>query len=179
MSIYPNYTAGQRLTAADLQAGQFMIAVKTSNTDRASITTLTADPDLSFALAANAVYLVEFYLHYAALASASAGFNTTWAVPSGASGNRSAHGLASTVSDTSSAPAGGGAGSVRSGVHGYATAIAYGSRNSGSNQCFALEEGLVTTSSAGTCAIQWAQNVSNATATRLAAGSWARALRIS
>lgn len=177
MSIYPNFTAGQKLTAALLAAGQSMIVYKTANTDRASTTTLTDDPELTFSLAAGAVYIVEFYLHSAAITGAL--FTTAWTVPSGATGNRSAHGLASTVADTSAAPAGGGAGSARAGVHGYATTVSYGNRNSGTNQVLCLEESLITTSSAGTCALKWAQSASNATATRLAAGSWARATRIS
>ena len=177
MAIYPNYTAGQKLTAADLAAGQSIIVYKTANTDRASTTTLTDDPELTVTLAAGAVYIIEFYLHYAAINAAQ--FKTAWTVPSGATGARSVRGLASTVSDSSSAPTGGGAGSLRSGIHNYTTVINYGTRDSGTNQVLAREETLITTSSAGTCAIQWAQVTSNATATRMAAGSWVRALRIS
>lgn len=174
--MWPNYTAGQRLTAADLSAGQPLIIYKTTNTDRASSATPIADPDLTATLAANAVYAIEFYLHYAAINAAQ--FQTNWTVPIGASGNRSAHGLAASVSDSTTGASGGPAGNVRSGVHGFTTAINYGTRNSGSNQCFALEESLITTSSAGACAINWGQGTSSTTATRLAAGSWMRITRI-
>lgn len=172
MAIYPNYTAGQRLTAANLAAGQFMVVYKSSNTDRASTTTLANDPDLTFTLAANAVYTVEFYLHYAG-ALTPGEIRTAWTVPSGTSGNRGVHGPGSSATSDDNI-------STRSGVHGYATTVEYGVRSSGAtNQQLAIEESLVTTSAAGTCAIQWAQALSSATATRMAAGSWARCLRIS
>lgn len=175
-AIFPNYTAGQRLTAADLQAGQYLVVQKVVTTTRASTTAIADDPELSFQLAANAQYLIEFFLHYAAVDLAK--IDVAWTVPSGASGNRGVRGLASTVSDSSGAPAGGGAGSLRSGVHGFGTEVTYGTRNSNTLQCLATEESLVTTSSAGTCAVQWAQNASSTTGTVMAVGSWARALRI-
>jgi hypothetical protein len=172
VTIYPGWIAGQRLTAADLAAGQFIIAVKTTNTDRALTSTPNDDPDLQFDVAANAVYAIEFYLHYAATSTPA--FKTIWNVPVGASGNKGVQGPGSsaTASDANNI-------SMRSGVHGYTTNIVYGTQNSGTAPCFAYEESLLTTSSAGTVALQWSQNTSNATATRLAAGSWARCLRIS
>lgn len=175
-SLYPNYTAGQRLTAADLQAGQFLVVTKTLNTDRSSTTTLADDPDLTFELDANAVYIVEFYLSYAGNLGK---LKTAWTTPSGASGNRTAMGPGSNATDTNSDNL-----STRAGVHGYSTTVVYGNRCGGVttpslNQSIAIETSLLTTSSAGTCAIQWAQNTSKTDATRVAAGSWARALRIS
>lgn len=171
MSIWPNYTGGQRLTAADLQAGQFIIVTKTANTDRANTTTLADDPDLQFLVAESAVYAIEFRLHFAA--TTTAGFKTAWDVPSGAAGNKGVQGPGSSATDTAANNI-----SMRSGVHGFTTTVTYGSRNSATNQCLAYEESLITTSAGGTLALQWAQNTSNATATRLAAGSWARCLRI-
>ena len=171
MAIYPFYTAGQRLTAANLQAGQFAVASKTAHTDRASNTTPADDPELTFQLAANAIYTVEFYLN---IASVTGGLvQTLWTVPSGATGNRTVFGPGQAATDTSANNI-----SMRSGVHAYSTSIVYGTRNSIGAQFFAMETSLVTTTSAGTCAIKWAQSVSNATATRMAQGSWARALRI-
>jgi len=170
--LWPGYTGGQRLTAAALQAGQHMIVTKTANTDRASTTTLADDPDLTFTVAAGAVYAIEFFLHYAC--TTAAGFKTAWDVPSGASGNKGVQGPGSSATDGSANNI-----SMRSGVHGFSTTVAYGSRNSANNQCLAYEEALITTSVAGVIAIQWAQNSSNATASRVGAGSWARCLRVS
>jgi hypothetical protein len=173
-SSFPGYTAGQRLTAADLAAGDALIIYKTTSTDRTSTTTFTDDPELTFALTGSAIYVVEFYLFYAGNTGL---MQTKWTVPSGASGNRSAMGPGSTST--------GGTGSaadnisMRSGVHGYTTAVLYGNRGVGSlNQLIAVETSLLTTASAGTCAISWTQGTSNAAATRMGAGSWARVLRV-
>lgn len=147
-------------------------AYKPADTSRASTTTFTSDPDLTLSLAANAVYRVEFFLHYAAVDAGR--LKTQWAVPAGATGVRSAVGPDQGVilSVTSS----GGAG--RWGVHAYSTTCIYGSRDDVGNQCFAMEESVITTTSAGTCALQWAQATSNANATKVAAGSYLRVKRL-
>lgn len=172
MSQYPLINAGQRLTASLVQSLVPLEAYKTAATTRTSTTVLADDPDLTLSLAASAVYDVIFYLHYAAISAAQ--FKTAWTVPASATGVRSARGLASTVSDSVN----GGVGDVRSGVHAFATAVTYGDRNNASNQCFALEEARVTTTTAGTLAIQWAQVTSNATGSVLSAGSYMRVKRI-
>lgn len=171
-SIWPFYTAGQKLAAADLAAGQSLIAYKTASTDRSSTITFSDDPELTFTLAANAVYIIEFYLFYAGNTGL---MQTKWTVPAGASGNRSAMGPGSAATDANSNNI-----SMRSGVHAYTTAVLYGNRGTASlNQSIAVETALVTTTTAGACALSWTQGTSNAAATRMGAGSWARALRIS
>lgn len=179
-SVYPNYVAGQRLTAASLQAGQSLVVYKTANTDKASTVAFGDDPELTFSLAANAVYIIEFFLFYAGNIGK---MQTRWTVPAGVtSANRSALGPGSTAT--------GGTGnnadniSMRAGVHGYTTSVLYGNRTTGGatpslNQLIAVETSLVITTTAGTCAISWTQGVSDANTTRMSAGSWARALRIS
>lgn len=142
---------------------------KAADTDRASTITFASDPDLQCTLAANSVYRVEFYLHFAALDAAR--FKTQWLVPAGAGGNRSAVGPDQGVILSSTSSGGQG----RWGVHGYTVACTYGTRDpSATNLCFALEEAVVTTTTGGTLALQWAQATSNATATRLGAGSYMR-----
>lgn len=172
MSRYPVLYGGQRPTADLLTAMMPDEYYKVGNTDRAATTTLADDPDLTCTLEANAVYRVAFYLHFAALDAAR--FKTAWTVPAGATGNRSAVGpdQAAILSGTSSG------GQGRWGVHAYTTACTYGNRNDAVLQCFALEESILTTSSAGTLALQWAQATSNATATRLAAGSYMSVKRL-
>jgi len=165
MPQYPVIYAGQRITASLLTSSEPPQFWKNSNTDRASTTTVTDDPDLTTTLEANATYRVIFYLHYAATDTAR--FKTQWTVPSGATGNRTAVGADQGVilSSTSSG------GTGRYGVHSYTTACTYGTRNDNTLLCSAVEEATLTTSSAGTLAIQWAQATSSATATRLGAGS--------
>ncbi|MGW4493735.1 hypothetical protein [Streptomyces sp. NPDC004376] len=144
---------------------------KSATLDRAT-NTLADDPDLTVSLDAGAVYHVEFHLHFAATDTAR--FRTAWTVPSGATGNRSAVGpdQGQILSSTSSG------GTGRYGVHNFTTACTYGTRNDNTLQCTALEEANVTTTTAGVCALQWAQATTNATASRLAAGSFMRVTRI-
>jgi hypothetical protein len=67
---------------------------------------------------------------------------------------------------------------MRAGSHGFGTTITYGRRNTNTNLLYAIETGVVTTTSAGTCALSWAPSASNATATRMGLGSWMRATRL-
>jgi hypothetical protein len=165
MSAYPTLYAGQRITSSLLASLQADITWKSSNTDRAATTTFVDDPDLTTTLAANATYHVIFYLHFAALNAAR--FKTVWTVPSGASGTRSVIGpdQGAVLSITSSG------GQGRYGVHNFTTACTYGTRDDNTLLCAGIEEAVVTTSSAGTLAVQWAQATSSASFTRLGAGS--------
>jgi hypothetical protein len=171
VSRYPSIYAGQRLTGTLLQSMLPDVIVKNTNEDRASTTTLANDTDLVATLEANATYHVVIYIHFAAVEAAQ--FQTQWAVPSGASGNRSANGAAFELASSGAATAQAANGGYhRSGVHGVATSVRYGTRASATNQALAIEEGVITTSStAGTLALMWAQFTSNATATRVGAGS--------
>ena len=173
-----NWIALNRLSTSGTPLYTPVYRYKTVNTDRASTTTVTDDPDLSCPLDANAVYRVEFRLNFAAIdlvsGSAAGRFKTQWSVPSGASGFKSAVGpdQAVILSGTSSG------GTGRWGVHNFTTACTYGDRNDNTLLCVAIEEGTVFTTSAGTVALQWAQAVSNAAFTRLAQGSILRVTRI-
>lgn len=172
MAIYPNPTAGQRLSAALLASMLPTVVYKTAATDRSNTTTFADDPELTTTLAGSAVYIVEFYLFYAGNTGL---MQTKWTVPAGATGNRSAMGPGSAATDANSNNI-----SMRSGVHGFSTAVLYGNRGTGSlNQSIAVETSLVTTTSNGTCALSWTQGTSNAASTRMAAGSWMRVTRIS
>lgn len=170
MSTYPSITAGQEITSTLLTSMLPDIVYKTANEDRSATTTLADDTELTTTLEASAVYHVTFYLHYAALDAAK--IKTAWTVPSGASGLRSATGAGSASTDATAAT------TSRFGVHAFTTTVTYGTRSSATNQCVAIEEGVVTTTSAGTLAIQWAQDASNATATRVGAGSSLHVRRI-
>lgn len=172
MSQYPAITAGQKLTVALLLSMLPMDLYKTANLTRASTTTLADDPDLTVALSANATYSVEMSLFYGAIDAER--FKTDWTVPSGATGYRTCVGADQGV--ILSAGTSGGQG--RWGVHNFNTASTYGTRNSNSLFCYALERGLVTTTNSGTLALQWAQATSGTTGAVLAAGSYMRVKRI-
>lgn len=169
---YPIILPGHDITEALLNAMHPLFAFKAAHTDRSSTTTLTADPDLVLPLAGSAVYRVEFWLYYGAAAAGD--FRTTWQVPSGATGNRSVLGPGQAALD-------GGADniSMRAGVHNYTTGVVYnGVRDSTVNLSLVVETATVVTASAGDVAIMWAQSSSNATATRLGAGSYMTARRL-
>ncbi|MEU8906500.1 hypothetical protein [Streptomyces mirabilis] len=149
--------------------GQLPIEVYKQSDFTTVTTTFASDAELQCTLAANSTYRVEFYLHYMALDAAR--LKTQWLVPSGASGNRSAVGpdQGQILSATSSG------GQGRFGVHAFNTACIYGTRDSTTNQCFAMEEAVVTTgASGGTLALQAAQQTANATASKIAIGSYMR-----
>ncbi|MGW1892151.1 hypothetical protein ACWCP6_18105 [Streptomyces sp. NPDC002004] len=147
-------------------------AYKTNDTTTTSATMAT-DPDLQVTLAANSVYRVEIYMHYAALDAAR--FKTQWLVPASASGVRSCIGPDQGVILSSTSAGGTG----RWGVHAYSTTATYGTRDHATNQCVAIEESVITTTTGGTLALQWCQATANATATKLAAGSYIRAKLLS
>lgn len=170
MSRFPVLYAGQRLTAPLLTSMMSDYIVKAANEDRTSTTTLTADTDLTTTLEANAVYEVEFEIHYATLSAA--GFQTDWTTPTGATGGRSSVSSGSNQVSSSDVPG-------MWGVHAFNTAVSHGDRNSSTNQLFLLERAIVNTTNAGTLALRWAQDVSNAAATRVGVGSWLRVKRLS
>src|SRR5262245_17105793 len=131
MAKYPAWVVGQRVTADLLAAMIPDFVIKTTSTIRASNATLTADPELVVSVEANASYLIEFHVWYATTTAAS--FKTSWTVPAGSTTtNRDMLGLGpdtaldATPSGTTFAS--------RAGVHGYATTLPYGSRNSVSLQ---------------------------------------------
>ncbi|MFI0236319.1 hypothetical protein [Streptomyces sp. NPDC016845] len=165
MAQWPPIPAGSRITSGLLTSMLPQIMWKGANSDRSATTSFVDDPDLFASLEANATYHATFYLHFAAVDLAR--FKTMWNVPAGATGLRSAIGPDQGVS-LSGASAGG---TGRWGVHAFTTSVTYGTRDSATNQCAAIEDGVISTTTAGTLALQWAQVTSNATATRLGQGS--------
>lgn len=170
MTYYPSIAAGTDITDDLLNSMMPAFVLKPSDTSRTSTTTFTADPDLTFSLAANATYEIVLYLHYSGHQSGL--IKTQWTVPSGATGLRSGIGAASTNTDANLQ------GDGRFAVHGFTTAVTYGTRTTSTFQCAAIEEGIVTTTNAGTFSLDWAQNASHATATTVHSNSrlWVRRL---
>lgn len=173
MAKYPVINAGQRMNAEMLRSMLPEYVRKTSDTDRASTTTLADDPDLTVELEASAVYFVEFILLLGGVAAAD--IKTAWTTPSGSSGFKAVIGPASNAATNSAADSA----TMRVGVHGFATPVEYSALRDGTGLLFGVQErGEVTTTSAGTLALQWAQVTSNATASRVSDGSLLRVARI-
>jgi hypothetical protein len=171
-----NWLALGRTASAAAALGRPAYAYKATNQDRSSTTTMLTDPDLSLPLDANSVYLIEFHIF---VGGPSGGLMVTqWAVPAGADGLKGVHGPASTMAGDSQPQSLADNVTGRFGSHGFSTTVTYGRRNSPTNLSYVIETGTVMTTTAGTCAMQWAPSGSTTTATRMGRGSWMRATRI-
>lgn len=170
-SQYPGWLAGQRVTAQRISDSLPQFVWCTTNLDRASTTTYADDPVLQFTLAANAIYIVEFTLFMGSL-TAAAGGKTVWRVPASADGLRGVTGPGSSAIAENNI-------TMRTGAHQFSTTtVNYGHRNSLTDLQHIHESGSIFTTTAGTMALQWAQNTSSASATRRGKGSWGRCTRV-
>lgn len=147
---------------------------KNAITNRASNVTLTADPDLTLPLEANQQYFVEVFVVASGLAAAD--ISTNWGSPAGSTGTRRVLGpsLTTPVNQASADNQ-----TVRLGGHNFSTAIGYNmSRDSVGNQIQIQEIGVVNVGATpGDVSFNWAQLVSNATATAVHIDSFIRATR--
>lgn len=167
---YPTFLAGQTMTAALMVASQPIVARKQADTSRASTTTTTADPELTFAVEANAVYVWDGWLKY--FADPTPDMTIDFTVPTGALGEWSAFAA--------------GQGTTTATVLGYSIRTdssdvsqprnIYGTSDA---DMTAIINGMLRVSStAGTFSLDWAQGTSSATATVLYTDSWMRLQRI-
>lgn len=163
---YPNINAGSTPTVALLNEMLPLEAMKPSNTARTSTTTLTADPDLTFALEANAAYDFELELLYNGGTNGSSDLKFAFTGPSGFT--MTLGGLLVTI------PAG-----VASTGGTQGTTFTSGTNGTSTPLWLRLSGRLATSSTVGSLTLTWAQNTSSATATTLTAGSKMRARRTS
>lgn len=172
MALFPDISATDTLSVELLRQMIPNYVIKPSNETRTSTTVVASDLDLVVPLEANAVTYVKFVIRAAAIAAAD--IKTAWSVPSGATGSK--HTIApSTVAASSNADNI----TTRLGVYDFTAAVGYnGVRDSNTLAFLIIEEGIVTTTNAGNCVLQWAQNTSNATATVVTGGSWVEYRRI-
>ena len=132
--------------------------VKSADESVASSTTLQNDDELKLPLEANTDYAIEAFLTFTAHSSADLKFGFTW--PNLASGYITGRWV------------GGG------GVDGYGPLTSSGStsdadgRGDGSPVVVRLWGSIFVGANAGDLQLQWAQNTSHATATKVKAGSW-------
>ena len=181
MAKYPPTPAGTRIDSALLQSMLPEYVVKATNTDRTSTTAMSPDPDLTAPVVANAVYCVEFYIYYGGGhdtdSTADGDFVTSWAVPAGTSGLKSVIGPGANAASSSLAHT---VNSVRLGIHQLTTNVQYACvRNATNLLQLAYEQGIITIGATpGNVTLQWAQEASSATATRVAAGSFMRLTRL-
>jgi hypothetical protein len=168
-----SWSVGDVLTASDMNVWTVPVAaVKPSTTGRASTTTMTNDPDITLAVAANAIYEVVglFLIDGASMAVSTdpGGFKWTFTVPAGVTGsyfyghNNLSAGFAGAFpaqwTDTASGN-----------TTGSSTA---------NTQNVAIIGVLNTAGTAGSLTLQWAQNTSSGTNTHVQANSYLRLQRI-
>lgn len=158
----PTIYAGQRLTAATLQAMVGLKASKGADTARTSTTTLAADPDLSVTLAANSVYIVGLLLLYKGGTTGSSDLKFSWSLPSAATLAGEYMGIFNPI------------GLISTPITGSSVTVTY-TNGTGNSYPVTIEATVTTSSTAGTFALTWAQNTSSGTATTLMAGSNLRA----
>ncbi len=147
------------------------LVIKSANTDRASTTTLTADPHLSKGLLASATYLVEIGLAYIAdsTGTGAQGFNCSFPYSGSASligpllGYKTANGVITGLFGDNASPMPSGVAPIlqeSGGLSDHLTARFY-----------------LATTTAGNLTVDWAQAVSSANFTRLRGGSYIRVTR--
>ena len=167
MSTYPQWAAGQRVTASLLLAAQPQTIIKTSDQTVTSSTFVDAT-DLSFTGDAGAVYIVTSVLSYGAAATPKILLN--WRVPAGATIQRYPLHAANAATDTSATTV-----SMRRRA---STSANPGVDGTGNFDTFNEWMILRMSSTAGTVAVQFAQAVTNATGSILRADSYIQYNRI-
>lgn len=167
---YPTYSAGQRLRASLLRSAQSQVVRKTADESRAATTTLADDTHLVFAAEANAVYTMWGWVKY--FADNTPDIKMQFTVPTGCLGE-----WAWIMP---------GQATLGGSVNGYSVrtesndvnAVRTGYGTSDTQQNTPVSGIFRMSSTPGNIALQWAQNVSNATATTLYTDSWLMFQRI-
>jgi hypothetical protein len=160
---------------------QQLLAYKAASLGRASLTSLTNDPDLQVIVSANAVYIVEAFLSYNTLAASGIGFAFGWFAPSGFGGRV---GVTYRMSgDTATVGGGGPASTVdllwnehcdNGGPWGAGATPGDNKNHS------VMVNGLLTLgANGGPFGLRWCQDASNVTALTLNLGSWLSLTRVS
>jgi hypothetical protein len=168
------YTAGQLLTAAELTSWLPLTAVKASGTSRTSTTTKTADPDLTVPVSANYIYEGQLVISYTAAAAGDISLDLAY--PANATCSAVQIGPHNAIATS---------GSQASDVEFQALmldavtptgAMPFGGTGGGIGALILIR--LVVGATLGNLVVEWAQLVSNGTATTLNAGSWLTIRRV-
>jgi hypothetical protein len=144
-------------------------AAKASSTPRPSVTVISPDPDLLLPVEANAQYLIHFYLRISG--NPAADMDIQFTTPAGCTGSYSVTGRL----------AGGAVGDadVRTSTRlTFNVETTYSTPSTSAAQSNHGAGRLITGPNAGTLSIDWAQTVSNATASVMESDSWLTLKRI-
>ena len=141
------------------------VKVKTADTSRANTAAYADDPHLVVPVLANTVYSVDLYGVYQA--GATGLFKVQFTFPSGATMSGGSWAYDPGTDEWAA---------VATQESGSPYAMVAGLAGAGVNYPFRLQASLHVGANAGNLAFQWAQNVSNGTATIVRKGSWMRVL---
>jgi hypothetical protein len=98
---YPSFRAGQRVTAALLNAGKMEFVTNSAGAQTNTTTTMADATDLVFAAEANSRYKVTALISYnAPIADANGDIKFEWTAPSGASMGRNVIALSTSLAST-------------------------------------------------------------------------------
>ena len=168
-------SVGDKVTASWGNSVRIAYKRKTTTDSVASNTTAANDAHITFSLAANKVYKVDLYAH-ADSTSATPDIKFVWAVTGGVAAltTRLCVGPGTATTDIGASAV------VRVGRYALSTNVPYGcdgsANGSGIHESFLVE--TTTAGTAGTLTLQWAQNTSSATATRLTSATYATAIEV-
>ncbi|MGW0942896.1 hypothetical protein ACWD4O_10140 [Streptomyces sp. NPDC002623] len=169
MAVWPNLYAGQRATADLLTSMLPLHAAKPALTSRASTIAISPDPDLQLAVEANADYLLHFFFRISGLAAADMDIQFT--TPAGSTGSYGVTGRLAGASATD--------GDLRTSTRiSYNVETQYSTPSTAAAQISHGAGRLITAANAGIFSVDWAQTVSNATASVFEADSWMELRRI-
>lgn len=177
MSTYPSWAAGQRITAAQLTAMLPDVVIKAADESLSSNTTLQNDDELFLSVAASAKYVVDLQIFAITAANdVTEDIKLGFTFPSGSTLHFS--GTGPNNADLSGAASSNSNGEwiARMSATSGTTTIPYGM--SGVELGLSLRAILITSTTAGTLQLQWAQNSSTANALTVSAGSMMRARRV-
>jgi hypothetical protein len=157
----PVWAVGQVLSASDVNTWFVPITVvKPSDTGRNTTTTMTADPDLTLAVATNSTYEVRALIQYKGGTNNSSDAQFTITAPASSTGffigvRRQITGPLTSGIDWTAL-----GGAMNAGTNGTGTVLP-----------LILTATVTTAGTAGNIAVAWAQNTSNGTNTTVMAGS--------
>lgn len=165
----PSWSAGSKITGANLNLGEPVWSWKAGDQSLTSNTTMQNDNDLFLTLsAANATYLFDGYVVYMQNTSpGTADLKYQWTAPAGASLFVTGFGTSAASSTTTYDVTANGAGSVRTVPSNLTVAMSFEPRGY-----------VQTAATTGNLQLQWAQNTTSTTPLFVKAGSWLRMWRV-
>ena len=162
----PTWTVGQVLASSDVNNWFVpLVACKTTNTPRNTTTTVTADPELVLPVAASVTYQFQAFLEYDGPNVVNQGIKFNWAVPAGATLRYQVNYI-------------GVGGSPNNDYRDGTTTVTGESLGGLVFMTASLNGTLLMSSTSGSMAMQWAQNISAAANVTLYAQSYIMLRRI-